>query len=124
MTVRPSANRVFRTASTLKDDEAYAAEQVPETGEWAGCTRSFMAPLQISVRGTEILNNPLYNKGTAFKSGERDRLRIRGVLPPKALNIHLQQERFLLALRSESSNIKKNIMLEDLHDRYVRQSRR
>ncbi len=36
-----------------------------------------MAPLQVPVRGADILNNPLFNKGTAFKSGERDRLRFR-----------------------------------------------
>ena len=29
----------------------------------------------------------------------------------------LQKERFLLAMRSEESNIRKNLMLEDLHDR-------
>lgn len=33
------------------------------------------------------------------------------------MNIHLQKERFLVAMRQEESNIKKNVMLEDLHDR-------
>lgn len=33
------------------------------------------------------------------------------------MNIYLQKERFLAGLRAEESNIKKNIMLEDLHDR-------
>jgi hypothetical protein len=93
-------------------------EPVPDSGEWMGCRRSFMAPLRIkNERGPEILHNPLYNKGTAFKSGERDRLGFRGLLPFKVMNIHLQKERFLLALRNEESNIKKNLMLEDLHDR-------
>lgn len=92
-------------------------EAIPETGEWAGCRRSFMTPLKISVRGTDILHNPLFNKGTAFKTGERDRLRFRGLLPARIMNIHLQKERFLQVLRSEESNIKKNILLEDLHDR-------
>lgn len=59
----------------------------------------------------------LFNKGTAFKSGERDRLRIRGLLPSRIMNIHLQKERFLLILRAEQSKIKQNILLEDLHDR-------
>jgi hypothetical protein len=48
-----------------------------------------MAPLRINVRGPDILTNPLYNKGTAFKSGERDRLRFRGLLPHRIMNIHL-----------------------------------
>lgn len=76
-----------------------------------------MAPINISVRGSEILTDPLYNKGTAFKTGERDRLRFRGLLPHRRMNIELQKERFLQAFRDEESYIKKNILLEDLHDR-------
>jgi hypothetical protein len=93
------------------------AIDVPSEGEWAGCRRDFMAPIHIPVRGSEVLTNPLYNKGTAFKSGERDRLRFRGLLPHRVMNIHKQKERFLLALRALESNIRKNVMLEDLHDR-------
>jgi malate dehydrogenase (oxaloacetate-decarboxylating)(NADP+) len=92
-------------------------EEIPSEGEWAGCRRNFMAPIHIGAKGVEILTNPLFNKGTAFKSGERDRLRIRGLLPAKIFNIALQKERFLIHLRSLESNIRKNILLEDLHDR-------
>ena len=63
------------------------------------------------------LDPALFNKGTAFKTGERDRLRFRGLLPARIMNIHLQKERFLQTLRAEESTIKKNILLEDLHDR-------
>jgi malate dehydrogenase (oxaloacetate-decarboxylating)(NADP+) len=76
-----------------------------------------MAPLRIESRGVQTLHNPLFNKGTAFKAGERDRLGIRGMLPSRIMNIHLQKERFLIAFRAEESNIRKNILLEDLHDR-------
>jgi Malic enzyme, N-terminal domain len=93
-------------------------EPIPNAGEWKGCRRNFMAPLRIkNERGIEILHNPLYNKGTAFKSGERDRLGFRGLLPSKIFNIHLQKQRFLVALRNEESDIQKNLLLEDLHDR-------
>lgn len=63
------------------------------------------------------MHNPLFNKGTAFKLGERDRLRFRGLLPPRRLNMPLQKARFLKAIREETSDIRKHIMLEDLHDR-------
>lgn len=49
--------------------------------------------------------------------GERDRLRFRGLLPPRRLNLGIQKERVLLAIRKESSNIQKYKILEDLHDR-------
>ena len=65
----------------------------------------------------DILTDPLFNKGTAFKSGERDRLRFRGLVPPRVLNIKLQKERVLEAVRKEDSNIRKYLILEDLHDR-------
>lgn len=35
-------------------------EPVPESGEWAGCKRSFMAPIMTSVRGADILNDRLW----------------------------------------------------------------
>ncbi len=108
----------FRFLSATRDPlSSPPAVDVPSEGEWAGCRRDFMAPIHIPVQGSEVLTNPLYNKGTAFKSGERDRLRFRGLLPHRVMNIHKQKERFLLALRALDSNIRKNVMLEDLHDR-------
>jgi len=85
-------------------------------GEWDGCRRDFMAPIEIGVRGQDILHNAFFNKGTAFKSEERDRLRFRGLLPPRFNNIKMQMERFLVSLRATESDIQKNIQLEDLHD--------
>mmetsp|Transcript_32051 Transcript_32051/g.74877 ORF Transcript_32051/g.74877 Transcript_32051/m.74877 type:complete len:524 (-) Transcript_32051:326-1897(-) len=38
------------------------------------------------------------------------------MLPAKVMNIAQQKEKFLVELRQEESNIKKNRMLEDLHD--------
>lgn len=94
-----------------------ADEPLAVDGEWAGCRRNFMAPLKISSRGADVLYHPLYNKGTAFKSGERDRLQIRGLLPARVINIMVQKDRFLQTFRKEESTIRKNILLEDLHDR-------
>ena len=78
---------------------------------------STFSSLTLPVFSIEILTDPLFNKGTAFKNGERDRLRFRGLLPPRIMNMATQKERFLLSLRSEESTIRKNILLEDLHDR-------
>jgi len=114
----PSSLSTLRTFSS-KDSELkeHLVEKMDTEGEWAYCSRNFMAPLQVPVRGVDILNNPLYNKGTAFKSGERDRLRIRGLLPPRRANMKTQKDRILKAIRQEDSDIRKNIILEDVHDR-------
>mmetsp|Transcript_42799 Transcript_42799/g.103532 ORF Transcript_42799/g.103532 Transcript_42799/m.103532 type:complete len:645 (+) Transcript_42799:153-2087(+) len=118
------AQRFFATLPTEQDDVMEDSvvpwevpEEIPDEGEWAGCRRNFMSPLQISARGSDILTNPLYSKGTAFKNGERDRLRLRGLLPHRIMNIHKQIDRFLKSMRDLDSNIRKNLMLEDLHDR-------
>jgi len=97
--------------------EDFLVEELPREGEWAGCSRKFMTPLRVSVRGSDILNDPLFNKGTAFKTGERDRLRFRGLLPPRRVNMSIQKKRILKSVREQSSDIDKNIILEDLHDR-------
>lgn len=105
-------NAFFSTSSKNENDGESFSE-----GEWKGCTKRFLYPIRIAARGSDILTNPLYNKGTAFKSGERDRLRIRGLLPPRIQNAERQIERFMIKFHGEESDIKKNIMLEDLHDR-------
>ena len=92
-------------------------EEVFDNGEWVGCSKIFRAPIKIKVRGADTLTNPLFNKGTAFKIGERDRLRFRGLVPPRVTNLMIQKKKFMETLRLETSNIRKNIMLEDLHDR-------
>ncbi|GMI06275.1 hypothetical protein TrVE_jg13520 [Triparma verrucosa] len=79
--------------------------------------RKFKAPLQVPKRGVDILHDPLFNKGTAFKSGERDRLRFRGLLPPRRLTMDMQAKRMLQAIRDNNSDIGKNKCIEDLHDR-------
>lgn len=114
----PGAFTSFSTAPLNNEDKPWSVpEALPTEGEWAGCRKDFMAPITISKRGASILHDPLYNKGTAFKSGERDRLRFRGLLPHRAMNISKQKTRFLKSLRDLDSNIRKNLLLEDLHDR-------
>jgi len=100
------------------DDAPWNAVEGRHTdgGQWDGCRRDFMAPIEIGVRGPDILHNPFFNKGTAFKTEEHDRLRFRGLLPARFNNIKMQEERFLIALRATKSDIQKNIQLEDLHD--------
>ena len=44
---------------------------------------SYLRFLLICGLGAEIVKDPLYNKGTAFEHGERDRLDLRGLLPPR-----------------------------------------
>eukprot|EP00038_Savillea_parva_P001424 m.103828 g.103828 ORF g.103828 m.103828 type:complete len:654 (+) comp10498_c0_seq1:48-2009(+) len=73
--------------------------------------------IRVKTQGKGILTNPLYNKGSAFMHGERDRLGIRGLLPSRMLEMEAQIERVMGHLELEESPIRKYIYLRDLHDR-------
>ena len=45
------------------------------------------------------MNDPLWNKGTAFSVPERDRLGLKGLLPPVIKTIEEQRDGFLRKMR-------------------------
>lgn len=74
-------------------------------------------PLKTYKRGIDILHDPLWNKSLAFTYSERDRLGLRGLLPPTVRTIEGQVKRVLTHLRSHPDAVSKNLMLQDLHNR-------
>lgn len=69
------------------------------------------------VAGIARLRDPLLNKGTAFKEAERDRYRLRGLLPPRPITLELQARRVIDNLRALEKPINRYVSLEALHDR-------
>jgi malate dehydrogenase (oxaloacetate-decarboxylating)(NADP+) len=66
---------------------------------------------------TFLLHDPALNKGTAFTREERDKLGLRGLLPPR---VHSQEEQMGLALanvRKKSSDLERYIFMIGLQDR-------
>ncbi|KAJ1294933.1 hypothetical protein BS78_01G184100 [Paspalum vaginatum] len=84
-------------------------------------------PCIVHKRGTDILHDPWYNKDTAFPLTERDRLGLRGLLPPRVMSFEQQYERFINSYRSLEHNTRgepdsivalaKWRILNRLHDR-------
>jgi malate dehydrogenase (oxaloacetate-decarboxylating)(NADP+) len=69
------------------------------------------------LRGPALLQDPVYNKGTAFTARERDVLGLRGLLPAR---VHTQAEqvaRVLNNMRRAPTDLDKYIFLTALHDR-------
>jgi malate dehydrogenase (oxaloacetate-decarboxylating)(NADP+) len=71
----------------------------------------------IHEKGVKVLHNPVVNKGTAFTGEERERLGLRGLLPPNILSQEMQVKRVLENLRSKPDDLERYIFLISLEDR-------
>lgn len=65
------------------------------------------------------MRHPKYNKGLAFTDSERDRLYLRGLLPPVTLSQEVQLERTMLNIRSKKTELEKYTYLQGLQVRLV-----
>ncbi|XP_074279899.1 NAD-dependent malic enzyme 59 kDa isoform, mitochondrial [Silene latifolia] len=84
-------------------------------------------PSIVDKRGIDILHDPWFNKDTAFPMTERDRLGLRGLLPPRIVSFEQQYARFMESYRSLEKNtlgqpesgvsLAKWRILNRLHDR-------
>ncbi|GIL57212.1 hypothetical protein Vafri_12415 [Volvox africanus] len=72
------------------------------------------------ISGVDLMRHPKYNKGLAFSDMERDRLYLRGLLPPAVLSQEVQLERTLLNIRSKDSDLEKSTYLQGLQERNER----
>jgi malate dehydrogenase (oxaloacetate-decarboxylating)(NADP+) len=71
-------------------------------------------------RGSDLLHDPRFNKGTAFTEAERDALNLRGLLPPRVFTQQEQQARVLGNFRRKPSDLEKYIFMVALQDRNER----
>ena len=69
------------------------------------------------LKGHELLNDNIYNKGTAFTREERRKLKIDGLLPPIVTTIETQIDRVMGNYRKKPSDIEKYIFLMALMER-------
>jgi hypothetical protein len=65
----------------------------------------------------DLLQDPRFNKGTAFTAAERDALGLRGLLPPRVFTIEEQLERVMENFRAKDSAIERYIFMVALQDR-------
>ncbi|KAH0457030.1 hypothetical protein IEQ34_014937 [Dendrobium chrysotoxum] len=70
------------------------------TSGWrAFTTTEGSRPIIVHKRSLDILHDPWFNKGTAFPITERDRLDLRGLLPPNVTTPQHQINRFMVDLK-------------------------
>src|SRR5258708_16310219 len=69
-----------------------------------------------SPRGTDLLNTPLLNKGTAFTKEERTKFGLRGLLPPHVETLDEQVVRAYEAFQRKDNDLERHIYLRALQD--------
>src|SRR6266446_5459843 len=67
-------------------------------------------------RGTDLLNTPLLNKGTAFTEEERARFGLQGLLPPHVETLDEQAVRAYEAFQKKDNDLERHIYLRALQD--------
>lgn len=67
--------------------------------------------------GVELLHNPLLNQGTGFTKGERELLKLRGLLPPSVLTQEQQVSRLMENFRQKPNDLEKYILMISLESR-------
>jgi malate dehydrogenase (oxaloacetate-decarboxylating) len=68
------------------------------------------------LRGMELLDTPIWNKGTAFDDRERLILRLQGLLPPQVESLTDQSIRAYEAFQMKESDLERHIYLRQLQD--------
>ena len=67
--------------------------------------------VETDLTGYDLINTPLFNKGTAFTDTERDVFRLHGLLPPHIGSLDEQVARRLKALRSFETDFERYAFL-------------
>ena len=74
---------------------------------------------RVALRGDELLNNPRFNKGTAFTIAERKAFGLTGRLPSRVNSLDEQTERAWAQLQGRDSPIRKNSFLQSLKSQNI-----
>src|SRR6516164_4135327 len=72
--------------------------------------------LPAELRGMDLLDTPVWNKGTAFDDRERLALGLRGLLPPQVETLQEQLVRVYEAYKTKNTDLGRHIYLRQLQD--------
>ena len=72
------------------------------------------------ISGVELLRNPRYNKGMSFSDDEREKMHLRGLLPPAKFNQHTQVKRVMRNVRALKNPVQQHFHLVGLSERNER----
>ena len=70
----------------------------------------------VGLRGVELLDTPIWNKGTAFDEAERAAFGLRGLLPPHIESLEQQSIRAYEAFKAKTTDLERHIYVRQLQD--------
>jgi len=73
--------------------------------------------IEVGLRGSQLLDAPILNKGSAFPDQERDELGLLGLLPYHASTVEEQLTRTYENYKTKTSDIERYVFLTALQDR-------
>jgi malate dehydrogenase (oxaloacetate-decarboxylating) len=81
-------------------------------------TMNYSAKVQSpgGLRGVELLDTPIWNKGTAFDEAERTAFGLRGLLPPHVESLEQQSLRAYEAFQAKNTDLERHIYVRQLQD--------
>ena len=85
------------------------------TGPWT--TPAADEPLSVTLRGIDLIRDPLLNKGTAFTPEERQALGLEGLLPSRVNSLDQQAARIEQQIARYDEPLNRYIALADLQNR-------
>ena len=102
------------------ETDAAALESASNSDEWSqvATKRDTVknAVQQAGPVGTDLLNDPILNKGTAFTDEERNQLGLHGLLPPHVESLEEQVVRAYEAYKRKDDDLERHIYLRALQD--------
>jgi hypothetical protein len=100
------------------ETDAAALESASNSDEWSqvATKRDTVknAVQQAGPVGTDLLNDPILNKGTAFTDEERSNLGLHGLLPPQVESLEEQVVRAYEAYQRKDHDLERHIYLRAL----------
>jgi malate dehydrogenase (oxaloacetate-decarboxylating) len=101
--------RRLRLATTM--DNKYKEHKHPLFGD---LPLSTSGPLDVALEGLPLLQNPYFNKGSAFTEKERDVFNLHGLLPTNVQTLKEQVGRAYHQFSTRESDLAKNTFMTSL----------
>jgi malate dehydrogenase (oxaloacetate-decarboxylating) len=79
-------------------------------------TPTIRPTIHLGLRGTHLLDDPIFNKGTAFTDEERSAFGLHGLLPPQIETLSEQTTRAYEAYLHKTDDLERHIYLRALQD--------